>query len=416
MEYCKHRVRDTCRLAASLAAVPKEQVPVTKENCEACQSLRVPTLQKPNAIVAILANAARANSAVVQPEQPRRVKAYDPNEHPCVHRSAEVIRSLKCRPCQNEGYESIPVHPCALHGECAIRGYTTDMPRLCLTCDDRRTQETTVARKITAAKGMLFNRQNQPADWLGDQFSGGSCVLVCGGPSVATMDLSRLQQRGVFVAAISEIAATHVRPHAWFSVDKCTTYHEAIWRDAQIMKFVARQLYDDGDNEKIPVKRGGQWEPGTLARKMPNVWFYNRGDAWDFDSFLERPYAMWCTTIDGKDHIKKSVMLVAIRLLHWLGFRNVYLIGCDFWMTREKQYAYPATKGDGAFRSNNKAYRAINETFVQLRPHFEASGFRVYNATPGGRLDAFERVTLDQAVDACLATFPKEIDVAGLYH
>lgn len=378
--------------------------------------LKQPTLEHPNAVVAIIANNAREGSAIVHPEPPPKRM---PNDLPCIHRGTEIVRSIRCKPCQNAGMEMLPVHTCAVHGECVVRGYALDAPKVCLTCDERRKpgDPDVIVKRIAPAKGMMFNRANEPADWLGDQFAGCACMLVCGGPSVREMDLTRLQERGVFVAALSQIAATHVRPHAWFSVDKCSTYHPAIWRDPAIMKFVPRVLRNDVDNGTLPHHDGHRWHNGgPQAWKCPNVWYYNRGDEWDWDGFLERPWAMWATPVDSPDRVKKSVMLVAIRLLHWLGFRAVYLIGCDFEMKLDRQYAFASSKGQGACRSNNRSYRAINETFVRLRPTMESCGFRVYNASAGGRLDAFERVSLDDAIDACRASFPATIDVTGLYH
>lgn len=376
-----------------------------------------PLLNAPNIVVAALANNARAGS-VALPAPPK----IEPTDWPCVHRSIDHVREVKCRPCQNMGVDSLPVYSCAIHHVCVIRGYAPDLPKLCSTCEERKpplpkmqddAPVVSKRSKVVPVRGIVANRQDQPADHLAEQFAGGACVLVCGGPSVAQMDLSVLDQRGVFVAAVSQVAATHVRPHAWFSVDACTTYHEAIWRDPQIMKFVARNW--TGNSERIPMQVNGEWLPSkTPAWKCPNVWFYDRGDRWAIDEFLTAPYAMWQTLVDGKP--KKSVMLVAIRLLHWLGFRTVYLIGCDFEMRRDAQYAFPATKGEGAYRSNNRTYNALNETFVALRPQFEAAGLRVFNATTGGRLDAFERVTFEEAVAGCRDGFPRSIDVSGLYH
>lgn len=418
---CPHKVGNSCRLAAAIAFVSKQFAGVTDDQCAECLRGAEPTREQPNRIVAQIANKARDGSAIIPAIVPVK---YNPIELPCVHRSPEPTGTITCRPCQNAGFDKLRIHDCAVHGKCAIRGYSMEVAHICLTCEQRKPPDNKAQpaqnpeqAPVVRVKSMVYNRHDDPADHLADQFHGASCILACGGPSLAEMDLSPLSQRGVFVAAISQVAATHIRPQAWFSVDQCKTYHAAIWRDPAIMKFVARQHRHKGDEARVPLNIKGEWTLDELTSQCPNVWYYQRGDEWDLQSFLDRPYAMWRTTEEvGKDRGKKSVMLVALRLLYWLGFRSVFIIGADFLMQTHRQYAFAATKGERACRSNNKAYDALNIAFHRLRPILESRGMNVYNATTGGRLTAFDRVPFSEAVNSCRARFPKTIDVTGLYH
>ena len=66
-------------------------------------------------------------------------------------------------------------------------------------------------------------------------------------------------------------------------------------------------------------------------------------------------------------------MLVALRLLHYLGFRTVYLIGADFKMTPEQGHAFDEARSAESVRHNNVLYDSLNRRFEALRDHFPFS-------------------------------------------
>jgi len=97
-----------------------------------------------------------------------------------------------------------------------------------------------------------------------------------------------------------------------------------------------------------------------------------------------------------------SVVLdFCLPLAHFLGFAEVYLLGCD------TDYG----PGDGAthfYESRTPTrsvdhhrdtwYRNVTRSYEVARRRFEASGRRIYNATAGGRLHVFPRVDLEEAL------------------
>jgi len=248
---------------------------------------------------------------------------------------------------------------------------------------------------------------------LRDQYAGASVVLCCGGPSLAEMDLSPLQQRGVMVAAVNQVAATHVRPQFWFSVDEPARFAEPIWTDPGILKFVPIGWATVGTARW----NGTAYEStGRMANSYPSTLFFrNTKDGWRAEDFFETPKVVWggSVSVNGQPREVKSVLFAALRLLDWLGFRRIILLGADFYMTPQRTYAFPDPKNQHASQTNNNTYAFLNHWLGLLRTVAAARGLVIQNATPGSRLEAFERVEFHEALASI--TIPPAAHVAGHY-
>ena len=104
-----------------------------------------------------------------------------------------------------------------------------------------------------------------------------------------------------------------------------------------------------------------------------------------------------------------------MRLLHHLGFRTVYLLGCDFRMAADHKSAFDETREAAAIKHNNVLYDSLIRRFEALLPHFEKHRFRVVNCSPGSGLGVFERMTYEDAVAAASAECSKPINTQGWY-
>jgi hypothetical protein len=135
---------------------------------------------------------------------------------------------------------------------------------------------------------------------------------------------------------------------------------------------------------------------------MPNVVGIYANTAFNADAFLTEPtvnYGMNDKKVDALGNKgSRSVMLAALKMLYYLGFRTVYIIGADFHMTEEKPYAFDQGKGSAGVSSNNNTYRILDSRFTALQPKFLEAGFTVFNCTPGSRLTAFPYKPFDEAV------------------
>ena len=108
-------------------------------------------------------------------------------------------------------------------------------------------------------------------------------------------------------------------------------------------------------------------------------------------------------------------MLVALRLLHYLGFRTVYLVGADFKMDDDRKYAFDESRTNAAIRHNNVLYESLNQRFEAMRDYFKRSQFSVVNCTPESGLTAFEHMPFDDAVRKASAECGKHVNTKGWY-
>ena len=107
--------------------------------------------------------------------------------------------------------------------------------------------------------------------------------------------------------------------------------------------------------------------------------------------------------------------MTALRLLHYLGFRVVYLLGADFRMSPEQKYAFDEERSADAVRHNNVLFESLNQRFDAMREYFKRSRFTVLNCTPGSGLTAFGHMPYEQAIEKASAECGKQVDTKGWY-
>ncbi len=273
---------------------------------------------------------------------------------------------------------------------------------------------------------VVFNHNDEPSDGLKGMFAGATCFLVCGGPSVSGLDLSLLNQRGIVVASVNQIAATHVRPMVWIACDPPHQFSETIWRDPGVMKFVKRKYLHDYNThqDRNPIRT---WDAtrmefvksDTLPRHCPNVWGYQHTKGWNAETFLTNELPSWGVNSADIDPDNKgrheTVMLVSLWMLYWLGFRRIYLVGCDFKMNERKPYAFDQSYTGANVSRNNSLYAWINRRFCEAQPYFLQAGYIVINANPQSKLKAFPKVSFEEAVASATADFPRHARTDGHY-
>ncbi|MCI0364952.1 MAG: hypothetical protein L0219_13825 [Phycisphaerales bacterium] len=251
---------------------------------------------------------------------------------------------------------------------------------------------------------------------LCDFYRGRQAFLILSGPSMATHDLSLLTKRGIVTMGVNNSWAVH-RPTLWTCVDSAGRFIDTGWKDPGILKFVPMSAW----NERLRIQKpdGVMANSAFRVKHMPSVLLYRRSEYFDHRRFLEEDVVCWGNHTSTKDSLgikgKRSVMLVALRLLHYLGFRVVYLVGADFKMTPEKGYAFDEERSAEAVRHNNVLYESLNRRFEALRDHFKQHRFTVLNCTPGSGLTAFEQLPFEQAVERASAECCTHRDTKGWY-
>lgn len=346
----------------------------------------------------------------------------------CRHRG-DVTRTAEMKSgCPKCPSETVNVHGCDRHGECSVMAKgvrSADGKKLLKSCDRCEDFEGNPGKpkpnKKPGKNGSLKlirkkkpNKKAKPtpkppeskhvflrdgsgksAMNLEDSRLGQSAFLLLGGPSLAQEPVDLLTESGATIAAVNS-AANLCTPQLWFMVDPPKAEFPARhWKNPAVKKFTLKSRKGD------LVKTAENKSAGIRAKQCPQAFFIDYSCGFTAESFLTKPKPAWLAKWqDGrKNHEKKSVMLIAIRMLYWLGFRRVYLLGADFHYRPKRTYAFEGIdKKAGACGTNNTTMGVLRNWFEVLRPEFERRGFHVYNCTTGSRLTAFDFVDLETAV------------------
>ncbi len=105
-----------------------------------------------------------------------------------------------------------------------------------------------------------------------------------------------------------------------------------------------------------------------------------------------------------------TVSYIALQLAYHMGFQEVHLVGFDHSYSIPKEakvdgraitstsddpnHFHPGYFGKG-YRWHDPRVDRMERAYINARSAFEAAGRRIYNATVGGRLEVFERVSYD---------------------
>jgi hypothetical protein len=213
--------------------------------------------------------------------------------------------------------------------------------------------------------------------------AGKDCVLLGSGPSLAKFDLSRLTGHDVCVVNMGVRALDSGLPHAAIHVSVDKNRYRRFGEDMERYAAV----------HKIPLRFFGVWTKKEWSRrkeKASEPYFlmhsHEHISKWGFRA---TPYAGYgaCGT----------VVIIALQVLYFMGYSNVYIIGVDLDYEGEQIYFYEAGQKDKIHENDPKVQRRrlamehANEEFAIARAAFEAGGRGLYNAGIGGNLTALER-------------------------
>ncbi|GAB4160165.1 MAG: hypothetical protein Tsb009_37480 [Planctomycetaceae bacterium] len=148
---------------------------------------------------------------------------------------------------------------------------------------------------------------------LDNHFAGTSpsaCWLIGGGPSLPSLRIDEIANSTLPKMCINLSGTRLLRPTFWTSYDPTVRFHRSIYLDPSVMKFVHRRRAFD----VVP-------ETNHKVCDCPNLLFFDRLEKRGFSDLLSQD----CEGIvDWADS-----MVQAIEILFRLGFRKIYLAGCD---------------------------------------------------------------------------------------
>lgn len=294
--------------------------------------------------------------------------------------------------------------------------------------------------------GMIVNRRDEPVD-LADFFGGATAFAVLGGPSARDLPLLELGKRGCLIFSTNNCPAmlpAPLRPHVWIHTDPTHKFHDSLWHDPAVLKFTPVKEWEawapvpksPEDLQRLRgIKRKGlrrrqadgvlEFLPERMAKQCPAVLGYHRNSTFAPERWLYEPSINrgndrksacgengqkgngWPHTI--------NTMFSLVRLAFYLGIKRLYLVGCDFRMTRERQYGFDQSKHAGGVASNNLAYTSMCVMFDALRPKFQAAGFEVINTNRSSGLWSFPFADFADAVKDATGGLEQVLDTKGWY-
>ncbi|MEK6832814.1 MAG: hypothetical protein AABY32_02110 [Nanoarchaeota archaeon] len=263
---------------------------------------------------------------------------------------------------------------------------------------------------------LLFSRDCHNI-WLGDMYRGGSAFLILSGPSFANVNkellLGNSKRPRMLTLGVNNSVKTY-RPDMWTCVDRPDSFIKSIWVDPGIMKFTPichseKFIFDSDKWEMTNIKVGD----------CPNVWYYRRNEYFRPENFLYEDTINWGNHSKAEeDGGGRSIMLASIRILFYLGIRNIFLLGCDFKMDSNYTYHFEQNRAGGSVNGNTSTYEKLKDRFNKILPIFKQNGLNIYNCNPDSGLKVFPFISVEEAVKIATVDFPEDLSkerTEGLY-
>jgi len=228
-----------------------------------------------------------------------------------------------------------------------------------------------------------FNQRNTARlRAFSDRHLGGRCFILANGPSLANMDLRALQGEVTF--GMNRIYRLEE------SMGFLPTYLVTADIDVQLMNI-------SGELDKLKTTRFVNYNARRMFTEQPNLLFVKETFQPRFSQDVSR--GVW------GGH---SVTYTCLQLAFYMGFSEVILIGKDHNYQKqgvpgqvvlatgqEKDHAVPGYYAPGQ-RWRIPDYKGEEFAYAMARDAFQAAGRRVIDATVGGRLEVFEKMSFEK--------------------
>jgi len=140
--------------------------------------------------------------------------------------------------------------------------------------------------------------------------------------------------------------------------------------------------------------------------------FLSRSSREKASFFLEKPDTPFSTDPSKYVALGPTVTYSALQMAYWMGADPVILFGVDHsFKFTGAPLAYEKMRGDDPNHFDPNYFKgslwgapdfvAMEQCYAESRRAFEADGRRVVDATVGGKLEIFEKVSLDEARALC---------------
>ncbi len=222
-----------------------------------------------------------------------------------------------------------------------------------------------------------------------DRHRGERCFIVGNGPSLTISDLEKLKSEVTFAANKIYLAfdRTDWRPSYYVVEDEhmARQHHREICQLKGSVKFVS-----------------DEWK--LLYRKSSDVILYPRY------SLSRDEFPQFSKDATQVVYCGYMVTYASLQLAYFMGFTSVYLMGVDFDYPSVRSAIEPSSnishQQDHFVRNyfqpgetrNPPELELAERAMVCAREFFESHGRKIWNATRGGKLEVFDRISLEGAL------------------
>lgn len=235
---------------------------------------------------------------------------------------------------------------------------------------------------------MIFLRRNgffkgryKKIESLKGKYEGNRCFIIATGPSLTNDDILLLKDEYTFSmnAMVKKFDELNWRP-TFYGIQDKGVFH--ILKD-EIIKTDVKYVFIDE----------------IYRKELPNndKWFYFARDAIynTYEAYFKHIYkAKFSEDPSVIIYDGFSITLTLIQIAAYLGFKEIYLLGCDHYKTSNgKNYFVDHGYPDPTFA---EAASRMNAGYEAARKYAESHDIKIFNATRGGKLEIFPRIDLDQ--------------------
>jgi hypothetical protein len=226
----------------------------------------------------------------------------------------------------------------------------------------------------------VHNLHARPEDYA-------AAFLISRGWSATMEKREAIAELGLPVMAVNDYPADGPKPWYWCSGDGPSCFSNRIWDDPDVTKFCEVR------NQKFLRPRESAYEPAQYTPDAPNVHFFHQvNNLMETEAWLHVPYIAWGTSLYGPDvppplieeGSARSSMLIGLRLLWHLGFRRIYLLGCDC-----TPHHHPAPN----------YWKVMFKYIEQIAEYFPGNGLHVFQTNPDSHLRTFAFADFWQTLD-----------------
>lgn len=232
---------------------------------------------------------------------------------------------------------------------------------------------------------------------LKDAYVGKKCFVIGNGPSLRAEDLTLLKENNVFCLASKGIyniyGETEWRPDIWAT------------SDVKYTEMVVDDVNKNVNSKKLVCAQ-------TLLQKNIEI-----NDAIYYPYIQnERTPRFFNKDIENGVHFYGSITCKLINFAAYMGFTEIYLLGCDNSTPIVKGkngenlvdfskkthfsefYCGDKEQDEKLFATINdivESWKYIEKSFVDIKYFCDEMGIKIFNATRGGELEVFERISVE---------------------